>query len=311
MRVQRLKRILLFGPYVMVLIPIILCIILFISSSRQSSGLEAVEAEVTTLSHNQRELITEVNAVASSVDSLEKEVGLISEMLTEMEETRESNEESGAGESTRTEWPLRVYLTFDDGPSPNTSQILDILDKYEVKGNFFVVGTQSKELKNMYRRILDEGHVLGMHSYSHKYSDIYSSVDAFTDDLDKITKLLYDETGVSPKLYRFPAGSRNDVSRVNMDELIEVLDSRGLIYYDWNIASGDATNPILSADKIIENSLKDIDKYEEVMLLFHDLSNKTTTVEALPSIIEALLDKGIPIVPIDDTTLPIKHNNKQ
>lgn len=311
MRVQRLKRILLFGPYVVVLIPIILCIILFISSSRQSSRLETIEDDVTTLSHNQRELITEVNAVAASVDDLGEDVNSISEMLKEMEETRESNEEADAGVSVRTEWPLKVYLTFDDGPSPNTSKILDILDEYGVKGNFFVVGTQSKELKNMYRRILDEGHVLGMHSYSHKYSDIYSSVDAFTDDLDKITKLLYDETGVSPKLYRFPAGSRNDVSRVNMDELIEVLDSRGLTYYDWNIASGDATNPILSADKIIENSLKDINKYEEVMLLFHDLSNKTTTVEALPSIIEALLDKGIPIVPIDDTTLPIKHNNKQ
>ena len=311
MRVQRLKRLLLFGPYIVVLIPIVLCIVLFVLSARQSSEMDNIQEKVTTLSLNQNELIAKVNGINSSIEDLGGKVNSVSEALKAQEEILRSEEEAEEGGSTRTAWPRKVYLTFDDGPSPNTSAILDILKQYNVKGNFFVVGTQSKEMANMYRRILDEGHVLGMHSYSHKYSDIYSSVDAFTADLDKITKLLYDETGVSPKLYRFPAGSRNDVSRVNMDELIEVINSRGITYYDWNIASGDATNPILSADEIIENSLKDIDKYEEVMLLFHDLSNKTTTVEALPSIIEALLEKDIPIVPIDDTTMSIKHNNKQ
>ena len=92
-----------------------------------------------------------------------------------------------------------------------------------------------------------------------------------------------------------------------MKEFIKVLDERGLVYFDWNVVAGDATNPMLPADKIIENSLADLNEYEEAMILFHDLSNKTSTVEALPQIIEAIQESGIPIEPIDDTTMTIQH----
>ena len=310
MRVQRLKRLLLFGPYIVVLVPLILCVVLFVLLGHQSSRIEKVEEDIQVISFNQKEIIGKVDEINSTLEEMGKR---LDDVAAQTEQNTDALSVSfyDNTESVRTEWPKKVYLTFDDGPSPNTSKILDILKEYGVKGNFFVVGTQSKELRGMYRRILDEGHVLGMHSYSHKYSDIYSSVDAFTEDLDKITQLLYDETGVTPKLYRFPAGSKNDVSRTDMNELIRVLDARGITYYDWNVASGDATNPMLPTEQIIENSLSGIDRYEEVMILFHDLSNKTSTVEALPSIIEALLERGIPIAPIDDTTMSIKHNNKQ
>ena len=146
-----------------------------------------------------------------------------------------------------------------------------------------------------------------MHSYSHKYNEIYSSVDAFTKDLDRIEDMLYRETGTKPVYYRFPGGSSNSVSRIPMSEFIEVLDDRGITYYDWNVVAGDATNPMLPAEKIIENSLCDLNEYEEAMILFHDLSNKTSTVEALPSIIEAIQEKDIPIVPIDEDSILIQH----
>ena len=176
-----------------------------------------------------------------------------------------------------------------------------------MKGNFFVVGTENENLRRMYKRIVDEGHVLCMHSYTHKYNEIYSSVDAFTEDLDKITALIEDVTGKEPAGYRFPGGSSNSVSKIPMKEFIKVLDERGITYYDWNIVSGDATNPMLPKEKIIENSLSDLCEFEEAMILFHDLSNKTSTVEALPEIIEAIQEKGIPIVPIDDETIVIHH----
>ena len=70
----------------------------------------------------------------------------------------------------------KVYLTFDDGPSDHTDEILDILKKNKVRATFFVVGKETEHAKKMYRRIILEGHTLGMHSYSHNYDQIYASV---------------------------------------------------------------------------------------------------------------------------------------
>ena len=306
MRVRRLKQLLLFGPYVVFLISIILCISLFILVFRENRRIDAMQEEIDLLSTNQDGLIEKVSSMGSSVDELSDAVGAISNELSLIDIGAIEGGTAAAG-SPRTAWPRKVYLTFDDGPSANTGKILDILDEYGVKGNFFVVGTENENLRRMYKRIVDEGHVLCMHSYTHKYNEIYSSVDAFTEDLDKITALIEDVTGKEPAGYRFPGGSSNSVSKIPMKEFIKVLDERGITYYDWNIVSGDATNPMLPKEKIIENSLSDLCEFEEAMILFHDLSNKTSTVEALPEIIEAIQEKGIPIVPIDDETIVIHH----
>ena len=307
MRVHRLKWLLLFGPYMVFLATLVLCMVLFASLRKEDEKIEALEEEIGHITVNQNGLIEKVSSVDSSVEELSSAVAAISNELSLIDI---GAIESAAGDvrvSDPKTWPRRVYLTFDDGPSANTAKILDILKKYKVKGNFFVVGKEDPELQKMYKRIVDEGHVLCMHSYSHKYNEIYSSVDAFTADLDKISELLRDVTGSVPKIYRFPGGSSNSVSRLPMKDFIKVLDERGITYYDWNVVAGDATNPMLPADKIIENSLCDLNEYEEAMILFHDLSNKTSTVEALPAIIEAIQKSGIPIVPIDDDTIPIRH----
>ncbi|MCR5673907.1 MAG: polysaccharide deacetylase [Lachnospiraceae bacterium] len=310
MRVHRLKQLILLGPYIVFLITLVFCIVLFVMINKEDKRLDAVEEEIGHVTTNQDSLIEQFSSVTSSVDEMSSAVAAISNELSLIDIgaiEQKTGTDTKSGSSPRYSWPKKVYLTFDDGPSANTEKILDILDKYGVKGNFFVVGTENPELRKMYKRILDKGHVLCMHSYSHKYNEIYSSVDAFTADLDKISELLYDETGQKPLIYRFPGGSSNSVSRIPMSEFIKVLDDRGIDYYDWNVVAGDATNPMLPADKIIENSLCDLNEYEEAMILFHDLSNKTSTVEALPEIIEAIQKSGIPIVPIDDTTMTIKH----
>ena len=103
----------------------------------------------------------------------------------------------------------KVYLTFDDGPSDHTAQILDILKKHKVKATFFVVGKETEHAKKMYQRIVLEGHTLAMHSYSHNYDQIYANVGAFSKDLMKLQKYLYDLTDVKPYIYRFPGGSSN------------------------------------------------------------------------------------------------------
>lgn len=99
---------------------------------------------------------------------------------------------------------LKVYLTFDDGPSSNTAAILDTLAQYNVKATFFVVGKEDEESQEMYKRIVNEGHTLGMHSYSHKYSVIYDSLENFEDDFTKIQNYLYDITGEDCHYYSFP-----------------------------------------------------------------------------------------------------------
>ena len=200
----------------------------------------------------------------------------------------------------------RVYLTFDDGPGPNTDKILDILKQYGVKATFFVVGKEG--YAEQYRRIVEEGHTLGMHSYSHKYSEIYESVDAYKDDLNRLHDFLYELTGEDCNIVRFPGGSSNTISEVDMRELISYLNEENMVYYDWNISSGDATGNGQNAEQIASNVLDNIEKYHNAMILFHDAAGKDATVEALPVIIEKILESSDTVIlPISSDTVKIQH----
>ncbi len=202
---------------------------------------------------------------------------------------------------------LKVYLTFDDGPSERTAEVLDVLDDYGIKATFFVTGHTDEHSLAMYKRIVEEGHTIGMHSYTHKYSDIYASVDAFAQDLDLIENLIYDTTGVDSMYYRFPGGSSNKVSNVDMAEYIEYLTDKGIVYFDWNVASGDATTQAYTADDLVENVMRDVVKYKTSVVLMHDSENKTITVEALPTLIEKLQAQGALLLPISEDTRLIQH----
>lgn len=305
-RVGRMKLVLLFAPYILILLSVVISGILIYVVNRQHKQISEMEQELAIITDNQSSVTQTIKEVSDSSNALRQDVESLAEDFSKI--NLAASVSTGTNTDNVNMWPKKVYLTFDDGPSVNTGRILDILDSYGIKGNFFVVGTDSENLKKMYKRIIDEGHVLGMHSYSHKYSEIYASKDSFIRDLDRISDLVFEETGTRPRIYRFPGGSSNNVSRVPMKELMAVLEERGITYYDWNVLSGDATNPTLPTQDIINNSLDNIGYYEEAMILFHDLSNKTTTVEALPQIIEALLERGITIAPIDENTMLIQHN---
>lgn len=202
---------------------------------------------------------------------------------------------------------LKVYLTFDDGPSSNTEKILDKLAEYNVKATFFVVGSDTEESVALYQRIVKEGHTLGMHSYSHKYSAIYDSLDGFKEDFEKIQNLLYDITGEECVYYRFPGGSSNQVSNTDMAEFISYLNSQEVTYYDWNVTSGDATSQAYTSDELVENVMKDVVKYKTSVVLLHDSENKNVTVEALGKILEALQNIDAQILPINEETTVIQH----
>ena len=201
----------------------------------------------------------------------------------------------------------KVYLTFDDGPSPSTGQILDVLKEHGIKATFFVVGKDDEESKALYRRIVDEGHTLAMHSYSHQYSSLYSSVDAFERDFSEIQNYLFEVTGEECLYYRFPGGSSNQVSDVDMKEFIRYLNGRGITYFDWNVASGDATAQAYTPEKLVENVLSDVVKYKTSIVLMHDAETKASTIKALGPMIEALQGMGAEILPIDEDTTVVQH----
>ena len=146
-----------------------------------------------------------------------------------------------------------------------------------------------------------------MHSYSHKYSVIYDSLEAFEQDIQQIHDYLYEVTGVDCKYYRFPGGSSNQVSNSDMTQFIRYLNERGITYYDWNVSSGDATSQAYTADELIQNVMGDVAKYKTSVVLMHDSAAKPTTVEALSSLIEQLQGMGAEILPIDEETKPIQH----
>ncbi|MCM1539521.1 MAG: polysaccharide deacetylase family protein [bacterium] len=202
----------------------------------------------------------------------------------------------------------KVYLTFDDGPSSNTEAILEILDRYDIKATFFVVGKTDEHSQEMYRRIVEAGHTLGMHSYSHRYGEIYASTEAFTEDLEKIRSYLYDMTGLTSCFYRFPGGSSNALNSTDVQELIDVLDERGIIYFDWNVLNGDAGSVQLTAAQLADNVTNNMERYHTAIVLMHDAAGKKATVEALPVIIERILamDNTV-ILPITEDTARIQQ----
>ncbi len=202
----------------------------------------------------------------------------------------------------------KVYLTFDDGPSANTEAILNILDEYNVKATFFVLGKEDEQSKERLRMIYERGHTIGMHSYSHNYSEIYASPEAFQEDFMKIKQYVFDVVGADCTVYRFPGGSSNTAGNVSMQECVDFLVSQGVEYYDWNVSSGDGTSHSLSTKSLVKNSTESIPYYETSIILLHDASSKKETVEALPEIIEAILAmENTVILPISEETTAIHH----
>lgn len=200
-----------------------------------------------------------------------------------------------------------VYLTFDDGPSKYTGNILDILNKYNVKATFFVIGKTDEGSLAMYKRIVNEGHTLGMHSYSHDYNIIYNSLEDFDKDFTKLRDLLYDTTGYLPNIYRFPGGSANFVSSNKMNDFIHYLDSKSVIYYDWNVVNGDATGEKFDKEQLVTNVINGVEKYSQSIVLMHDTSTKEATIDSLEELIITLTNQGASLLALNEEVKPIQQ----
>ncbi|MBP3502215.1 MAG: polysaccharide deacetylase family protein [Clostridia bacterium] len=188
-----------------------------------------------------------------------------------------------------------IYLTFDDGPSNTiTPKILDILKEKGVNATFFIIN-YNDSTEQIVKRAVNEGNVIGIHGYSHDYSKIYTSVDACYDNIIKLQQKIYNSTGITTKVLRFPGGSSNTVSKKYckgvMTGISQKVLKEGFKYYDWNVMSGDSGD-VKTKEAVYNNVTKGIKPGRNNIVLMHDFSGNNKTLEALPGIIDYGLSNG-------------------
>ena len=201
-----------------------------------------------------------------------------------------------------------IYLTFDDGPSGYTSELLDILDRYNVKATFFVTGRNPSYnylIGEAYRR----GHSIGLHSNTHNYAAIYSSTDAFFSDLDALNETVKAQTGSYSNILRFPGGSSNTVSRNYsvgiMRQLASMVEAKGYKYYDWNVSSGDASGYVSPSSDYAYNVIRGLGNGSSYVVLQHDTN--INSIRAVSTIIEYGISHGYSFGTLD-VNGPIIHH---
>lgn len=203
-----------------------------------------------------------------------------------------------------------IFLTFDDGPSANiTPKILDILKRKGVKATFFIVN-YNDNTEYLVKRIVSEGHSIGIHGYSHDYSKIYVSEDVFMENIETLKNKIKNTTGVNTKLMRFPGGSSNTVSKKYcqgiMTNLTKRVNNEGYRYYDWNVSSEDAGGAYTST-AVYNNVVNYLSKERINVVLMHDATDKVWTLNALENIIDYGLSHGYKFSNITEDT-PLVHH---
>ena len=206
-----------------------------------------------------------------------------------------------------------IYLTFDDGPSDNvTPKILKILKKYNVPATFFIIDYgQSEEKMRTLKSAIADGHTIAIHGYSHDYGDIYKSVPAFMENVEKLDRKIREDLDYKPFIMRFPGGSSNTVSKDVcegiMSDLVKKVQEEGYYYSDWNVDSIDASGNGISADRILSSVKNGCIKKQYNIVLMHDSNAKKTTAEALPKIIEWARKEGYTFVAMEKGGPTIHH----
>ncbi len=332
-RVNTLKKLIILLLVTLIVIPIIMCVLMFVRMTSLEKELREMHTQIEQIAFEQskyRETLDEHVELDRQNDFLQgtEQIDPNREQAERDNDEATQNQPSGDTQmilaqsdlvakvsTTETEYNpeldksiRKVYLTFDDGPSENTDEILDILKQYNVKATFFIVGKEGTMAKDAMRRIVEEGHTIGIHTYSHKYSQIYASMEEFVKDFQKLQKYIYDVTGVDTLYYRFPGGSSNEVSDVEITKLIDWVHSQGLEYYDWNSSADDALALNYDAEAIVDNCIRTIRVNNAAIVLLHDAKDKNATVEALPMLIESIQAmENTVILPITEHTVPIQH----
>ncbi|ADZ82621.1 MULTISPECIES: polysaccharide deacetylase family protein [Cellulosilyticum] len=266
--------------------------------------LSGVKKELAEIEASKVSMQADLEDYSGRIEQIKEQVG---QVKLDLEEAQKKNPELANSLAGATE--KYAYLTFDDGPSDNTVKILDFLKANHLKATFFVLGKENQD--DIYKRIVDEGHTLAIHSNTHQYNQIYTSVDSFMQDINALSNHLESVTGVKPDVMRFPGGSNNTISIKHggkdlMDQIIAKVKEEGLVYFDWNVDSMDASANKQDKNVIVNSVLNGAEGQKHAIILMHDAAPKTTTVEALPEIVEGLRKQGFTFEKLTSETVPVQ-----
>ncbi len=249
------------------------------------------EYEELLLSNNElKEELNKIENIDESTKELKEEVFKLASTLEKKIKAKE------------TKYKI-AYLTFDDGPYYTTNKFLDVLRKYHVKGTFFTIGldkekcydNRSKDCTVMYKKIVDEGHTIANHTYSHLiWKGLYGSADAFINQVKKQEKLIKDRTGVTTNIVRFPGGSGTANAFNLKGSITKKLKEINYGWVDWSAQDGDGGD-LRTKDQALKNFKKTINSDIEVVLM-HDYSSITLSV--LPQFIEYLQERDYILLPL-------------
>lgn len=302
------KHVILAAVIVMILVPTVLAGVLYVRSSGLRSQLSEAVAALNEARQPQEASAQKLAADAVPEGKVETE-----DSQADTPSYTQLYPDLYAPEVTRGAEDIKksVYLTFDDGPSQRTDEILKILEEYGVKATFFVVGSSDETGLERLRAITRAGHTLAIHSYTHDYQKIYASVEDYLADFYQMYCQIVEATGVAPRIFRFPGGSINGYNGNVYQEIIAEMTRRGFVYFDWNVSNGDAagTKP-QKTELLVENALKGTSARRAIVLM-HDSAAKTTTVEALPAIIEGYQTAGFTFRPLTAETRSVTFGYRE
>ena len=259
------------------------------------SDYNSKNGKITTLEKRIADLNVEKEAIKVKIIEQENNLKLTNDKIAvrqaEISNSRELqlkvNIKNGVGTKM-------AYLTFDDGPTGYTSTVLNILNEYGIKATFFVNGKEDAYSLGMYRRIVNEGHSIGNHTYYHNYQTNYSSVDAFNHNFNRLQTLILNTTGVTMDIMRFPGGSNNATANSYSAGIMDVLTSRyrilGYSYFDWNSSAGDTAPSGVTTSSVINKITNECRYKSYVIVLMHD--SLPTTPTALEPVILNLASFG-------------------
>ena len=189
----------------------------------------------------------------------------------------------------------RAFLTFDDGPSTNTSTILDILNSQNIKATFFMLGTRVEAMPETVKKVYEQGHYIANHGYSHEYSTIYSSQEAVLEEFNKCNNAVRNAIGepeYNSHLFRFPGGSNGGKYNDLKQGAKQLLSDNDILSVDWNSLSGDAEKQNPTPEYLMERMKSTSQDKSSLVILMHDAQAKKVTADTLPEIISYLKEQG-------------------
>lgn len=194
-----------------------------------------------------------------------------------------------------------LYLTFDDGPSPTTSELLDILDKYKVKATFFMLGPNMNRYPAQVKRIAQAGNGLGLHGMTHRKEKFYASPAAALAEMAEDNAVLKKISGTGTTLIRPPYGSKPYFTQAYRDKVL----TQGYHLWDWNVDSEDWRYKE-NSDKIYNSVMNQVRKLQKSqtnpVILMHD---QKATLHVLPRLLETFKKEGYTLAVITKDIKPL------